>query len=371
MRNERTFSAQSLEDFATRILRAVDTDADVAHEVARHLVRANMSGHDSHGVIRIPQYLGQIERGELLPCSRPSIARESATTLVVDAHRGFGHFSTRFALDHVAAKARQHDTASAAIRHATHVGRLGEYTERCAELGLVLIMTVGMAGPGVGGMVIHGGRERFFGANVWSIGVPGLTAPMVFDASMSSISVGKVYIAQAEGALLPDGCLVDRDGTPTTDPADYSAGGAVIPMGGKIAAHKGYGLALASALLGGLSMIDDDDPSLAGAPVRPGADPKGRMAGVFMIAINPEAYGGAKVYRSLVEACLTAAKQVPPAPGFDGVRLPGENASAARARAARDGIVLPETTCRDLETVARRFNVAMPDAAPYARAGTG
>jgi LDH2 family malate/lactate/ureidoglycolate dehydrogenase len=339
----------------------MSADADVAEEVARPLVRAKLSGHDSHGVIRIAQYVGQMDRGELIPANRPSIIHETLTTLLVDAKRGFGHFSTAFTIEQLSKKARLNGMASAAIRHATHVGRVGEFAERCSDLGLILLITVGMAGSGVGGVVIHGGSERFLGSNVWAIGIPGLTHPMVFDGSMGNIALGKVQLARAEGRSLPPGCIIDHNGTPSTDPEDYYAGGAVLPLGGALAGHKGYGLALASALLGGLAMIGDRNPTMAGGPVREGADAKGRMAGVFMVAIDPGAFGDSNEYRSLVEDCLSAAKRVTPAFGFEEVSIPGEGSRNTRERRLREGIALAATTCAELASVGQRFHVVMPD----------
>ncbi len=223
MTAEPRFAAAALQAFAQRMVAALGTPADIAQEVARHLVSANLSGHDSHGVMRLPQYTGQVERKELVPAARPFIVRESVSAALVDGQRGFGHFTTRFALDIVASNARRHGIAAATIRHSTHIGRLGEYTERCSELGLVLLLTIGMAGPGVGGMVVHGGRERFFGAGVWSIGVPGMDHSFVFDASMANIAVGKVWVAKAAGQSLPSGCIIDRDGRPSNDPDHYFA----------------------------------------------------------------------------------------------------------------------------------------------------
>jgi hydroxycarboxylate dehydrogenase B len=360
MTAEPRFAAEALQAFAQRMVTALGTPADIAEEVARHLVNANLSGHDSHGVMRLPQYAGQVERKELAPAARPSIVRENGSAAVVDAQRGFGHYATRFALDVVVGNARRRGLAAAAIRHSTHIGRLGEYTERCAELGLVLLMTIGMAGPGVGGMVVHGGRERFFGAGVWSIGVPGMDHSLVFDASMANIAVGKVWVAKAAGQSLPSGCIIDRDGQPSNDPDHYFAGGAVVPLGGDVAGHKGYGLALAASLLGGLAMIGDDDPTLAGAPVAKGADPVGRMAGVFLLAIDPEAFGGLAIYRQLVEDCLVAVKRVSPAPGFTEVSVPGEFARRSREQRLRDGVPLAQATCDELAALAARLKVAMP-----------
>lgn len=356
------FAGAPLQTFVHGVVTAMGADRDIADEVARHLVRANLSGQDSHGVLRLTQYAGQADRGELVPRNRPRVAQETPATALIDAQRGFGHYACRVALDTVARKARQCGIAAAAIRHSTHVGRLGEFTERCNDLGLVLLMTVGSAGPGVGGVVAHGARERFFGANVWSIGIPADGRAMVFDASASSVAVGKVWVAKAANEALPAGCLVDRDGLPSISPDDFFAGGAVTPLGGAVAAHKGFGLGLAAALLGGLAMIDDPSPTLAGASAAEGASPAGRMAGVFLAAIDPAAFGGGDSYRHLVSACLEALRGLEPAPGSAGVQIPGDRSERTRGERALDGIPIARATCDELAVLAQRFAVAMPPA---------
>lgn len=354
------YRAADLETFAHGVLANMGTPQAVAQEVARHLVCANLAGHDSHGVLRLNQYAGQADRGELLPRMLPVVAQETGTTVVIDAQRGFGHYAAVQALEAASAKAHRHGVAVAAIRHSTHIGRLGDFTERCSQHGLVFLMTVGMAGPGVGGVVIHGGRERFFGANVWSIGVPAVGEPMVFDGSMASIAVGKVYQAKAEGVPLAPGCLIDRNGNPSTDPGAYAAGGAVLPFGGELAAHKGYGLALGAALIGGLAMIGDAHPTMAGAPVAGAPDASGRIAGVVLIAIDPEAFGGLDLYRGMVESCLTAARAVAPAAGHERVRIPGEPSRQTRDERFMHGVPLPDAVVEDLRMLGRRFGIPAP-----------
>ncbi|HLZ07161.1 MAG TPA: Ldh family oxidoreductase, partial [Chloroflexota bacterium] len=297
-----TCKAGALQSFVEKIVRAMGADDDIALVVARHLVRSNLSGHDSHGVIRIPWYVAETDAGSLAPSARPIVHRDRGVTALIDAQDGFGHFSTAFALEWAVERAIQHGIAAAAIRHSTHIGRVGEYTERAAARGLISIVTVGAGGPGVGGMVLYGGREKFFGANPWSIGVPaGERAPMIFDGSTSAVAEGKVRVARAKGIDLPLGCIIDRDGKPTTDPNDFYDGGALLPLGGDVAGHKGYGLAMASALLSGLAMIDDPNPTLIGAPmIESEGGPKGIMAGVFLTVIDPAAFGDADQYQQLV-----------------------------------------------------------------------
>ena len=357
-----TIAAVPLETFVQGVCRALGADAEIAAAVARHLVRANLSGHDSHGVIRVPQYVAQAASGELHPEARPVILRENAVTALVDARRGFGHYSTAWALDWAMGRAREHGIAAAAVRHSSHIGRLGEYTERAAAAGLIVIVTVGAGGPGVGGMALYGTTQRFFGANPWSIGVPAAgRAPMMFDGSTSAVAEGKVRVAQAKGAPLPPGCIIDRSGNPTTDPDDFYAGGALVPLGGEVAGHKGYGLAMASALISGLAMIEDDNPTLIGASVvQATPDPRGIVAGVFLAAINPAMFGNAEAYGELTAAHLAAAQRVPPAGGVGETLLPGEPEVRARTARGREGIALPEATWRDLAAVGERYGVPWP-----------
>jgi uncharacterized oxidoreductase len=354
--------AVPLEGFATEILRALGADADVSREVGRHLVRSNLSGHDSHGVRLLPAYVAQADRGELSPAARPVALRETEVVILLDAGRGFGHFSTMHAMEWAMARAPRHGIAAAAVRHSTHIGRLGEYTERAAEAGLVGLVTVGAGGPGLGVMPVHGSGARFFGTNPWSIGVPGVTRPMVYDGATSVVAAGKVAVAQARGGLLPPDCLLDRDGQPTQDPATLAAGGVMLPLGGAAAGHKGSGLAMASALLGGLGMIGDAEPTMVGAAPSPGAaDPRGRIGGVFVQVVDPACFGEPAVYRALVEAHLVAAKRMPVAGGHEEVLVPGEPERGSRDRRGQQGIPIAAATWAELGQVAARFGVALPE----------
>ena len=293
------WEAQDLEPYVRTIFEATGTEPDIAATVAGHLIRSNLSGHDSHGVIRVMQYVAQIAEGEIAPSARPEVLRERGATGLIDAHRGFGHHSTAWALDCAGERAAGHGVALATVRHSTHIGRLGEYAERACDRGMIAIVTVGAAGPGVGGMVLFGGRKRFLGANPWAIGIPAQgRPPLVFDGSTSTIAEGKVRVARDQGCDVPADCILDADGKPTTKTEDFYAGGTLVPLGGRVAGHKGYGLAMASALLGALATIDDPEPTLIGARIREAVDdPRGRVAGVFLVVIDPAAFGGAATYQ--------------------------------------------------------------------------
>src|SRR5208283_2484725 len=117
--------ARTVETFIAAIFRAAGADEAIAAEVAHHLVDAELCGHDSHGVLRAPHYVELIENGGLQPNAHPVIVHERATGAVFDAQRSFGIYSTRVALDWTLGTARTHGLGAAAIRHSTHIGRLG------------------------------------------------------------------------------------------------------------------------------------------------------------------------------------------------------------------------------------------------------
>lgn len=355
-----------LREFVTAVARGMGADRDVAAELARHLVGSNLAGHDSHGVIRVPQYVGDADRGIIVPSARPEIAKETEVAALVAAHRSFGQYSTMFALEWAIARARRHGIAMVAVQQSTHIGRLGEYAERAAAAGLVGLVTVGAVGPGIGGVVPAGGRTRFLGTNPWAISVPGRTRTFVFDAATSLLAEGKVRVARAAGKPLPPDAIVDRDGRPSRDPEAFYAGGALLPLGGALGGHKGYGLGLASALLGGLGMIGDPDPTLVGAAPPEGEDARGRMAGVFLQAIDPAAFGDAARYAELVDEALAAAKRQPPVDGVAEVQIAGEPEARSRAHRSREGIPLPAATWAELGKVAARFGVPLPSHRPGA-----
>ena len=353
---EKLHQAAPLEDFARRVFIAMGASQPVAATVAGHLIGANLSGHDSHGLIRIAQYVAEADRGELVPAAVATVVREKGAVATVDAGHGFGHSATTLAVEWAAGRAVQFGIAAAAVRHANHIGRLGEYAELAASRGVIGIITVGVLGAG--GVTPFGGRGRYLGTNPWAIGVPSAGEPMVYDAATSAVAEGKLRVARSRGVTVPPGAIVDATGRPTINPQEFYDGGALLPMGGVLAGHKGYGLALASALVGGLAMVDDEDPTTAGTSSRPSAGDW--MAGAFVIALDPEWFGGAQAYRAAVERSLAGLRGQPAADGFDEILVPGDPERRSRERRAREGIPISDPVWSDLLEIGSRYGVVAP-----------
>src|SRR5687767_3650537 len=191
--------AEKLRTVTETIFQAAGSTPAIAAAVAEALVLANLSGHDSHGVIRIPAYVGSITRGGLAPDAEPEVVQSKAATVLVDGKRGFGQVAARFATDQAIAKAKEYGAAAVGAVNCNHVGRVGEYPERAAREGVLLFATCGGVGGG-GRTAPFGGREGVLGTNPIAIGLPASQRPpMIIDFATTVVAEGKVQVARAKG----------------------------------------------------------------------------------------------------------------------------------------------------------------------------
>ncbi len=331
------------------IFRALGAPAEVARRVAESLVEANLMGHDSHGVIRVAQYIEMVEDGRINATARPRVERETANTAVVDGEWQFGQVAARFAMEAAIEKAARGGVAAVQLHRSGHIGRLGEYAAQALERGMAGIVTTNNHGGGQN-MAPFGGVARRLSPSPIAIAVPGgKDFPIVLDMTSSVVAEGKVRVKRARGERLPEGWIQDAAGRPSTDPADLYSNppGSLTPLGGA-AGHKGFGLAL---------MIDILSGALGGAGCSR-ADQPVRGNGVYLQAINPEAFGAAEEFPKQVAALVEYVKSSPLAPGADRIRVPGEVEHEQKRKRLRDGIEIEDDTWRKIRAAAARLGVA-------------
>jgi LDH2 family malate/lactate/ureidoglycolate dehydrogenase len=320
---------------------AAGTPRHIADNVAEILVQANLTGHDSHGVLRIPSYLTAIAEGRLAPAAEPTPLKEAANALSLDGGNGFGHYTAWTGMKRAIEKAKQADVCCVSFSRTNHIGRLGHYAEAAARAGCVSIITHGSAGRS-GQVVPFGGARGILSTNPIAFGVPtGDAAPFILDIATSVVAEGKLQVARSKGENVPEGYIVDQQGRPTTRTLDFYEGGFLLPFG----KHKGYGLGLVIALLGGLAGSFDPD--------------SGAVTGEFMQVINVEAFTPLAAYQRQVRAFLDEVKAIPPAPGFDEVLVPGDFEARMRASRLAQGIDIPTTIHNQLQEWATRLQLSL------------
>ena len=227
-------AADRLRQLAATILQAAGSSAAEAEKVAARLVGANLAGHDSHGVIRVPQYVGQVADGTIVPNQNAEVVRETEVVTVLDGHFGYGQIVGEQAVQAAIGKAMRHGIAMSALRRSAHLGRLGDWAEMTAAAGLASLHFVNATGIPLR-VVPHGGRDGRGTTNpiAMAVPVPG-GAPVVLDFATSATAEGKVRVARNKGVAIPPDCLLDADGRPTTDPNKLYTDppGSLVPFGG-------------------------------------------------------------------------------------------------------------------------------------------
>jgi LDH2 family malate/lactate/ureidoglycolate dehydrogenase len=341
----RRYAADDLRQIALGSLLAIDTHPEDAALVAASLIDGNLTGHDSHGVIRLPIYIEAGRSGQVTAPARASLVRRKGATVTIDANRGYGQPAMWMATETAIEIAKELGVACAAVQRCYHIGRVAPYVEAIARAGLIGIAMANCA-PAV---APFGARGRVFGTNPFAWASPRAEGhePLSHDIATAAVAEGKLKVARAKGVPIPPGLIVDREGTPSIDPNDFYDGGAILAFGG----HKGSGISLLAQIMGrGLAGMDPssyDGPRSVNGPV--------------IIAIDPECFGPMDDYLAHVESQCAAVLASPTAAEVDEILLPGEPERRAKVERQRDGIPVADPTILELEGLCHAAGIAMPD----------
>ena len=142
-------TAAVLDDVCRRIFEASGVPTPVAAVVARSLVLGNLKGHDSHGVIRVIDYVDWLARGWIDPNGELEVVRDDGPILITDGHYGFGQYVGRQATERAIERTRALGICVLTLRRSGHLGRLGEFAEMAADAGLVHFSFTNTHGGGV------------------------------------------------------------------------------------------------------------------------------------------------------------------------------------------------------------------------------
>ena len=307
---------------------------ETCRAIAEHLTDTSLCGMESHGLMRTLQYAEQMESGYLRAKARPSVGQTETGAPLVDGGGGSGIPAMTLAYGHGMGLAAETGISALTVRNVGHTGRHGAFADAAAGQGFLTICMGGGNRTTWRQVAPYGGAKAMLPTNPWCIGIPGgERGPVVLDFATSKIAGGWIYAARSAGALLPEGCLIDRDGKPTRDPEAYFDGGAILPSGG----HKGYALALMGELIGEAML-----------------GPSTTEGNWLLIALDTARFRDGNALSSAAEAVLSELRDCPPAPGFERVEIPGEREREHRRR-SNGVIAVPEATWRQIRELAERL----------------
>ncbi len=343
--NDHLVHPNALHDWVSTLWRSAGSNTDEARLTADMLVGANLAGHDSHGVGMVPRYVKSWRANELQLNQQLLELGRSGSVLRVDGQRGMGPVMAHEAMRRAIGIARDDGVCVLGLRHAHHIGRIGQWAEQAVAAGLVSIHFVNAVNKPV--VAPHGGREARFVTNPFAVGipVPG-QEPLVLDFATSAIAMGKVRVAHNKGVEVPAGALIDATGRPTQDPRvmfppEGGTGGALLPF----AAHKGYALAMVCEVLGA-ALTGGETTRPAHTTMQHGV-----WNNMLAVLFDPNRLNGTSAFGAEVEAFVDWVRSAALAPDTAQIQMPGDPERAAR-RARAEAISIDAETLAELDEAA-------------------
>jgi (2R)-3-sulfolactate dehydrogenase (NADP+) len=324
-------SLEQAETLARSALAIAGANPAMAAATARALTGAEAAGQAGHGLSRVPQYAAFLRLGRADGAAAPRIVNDRGGAVLVDARHGLAYPALALAESEAAWRARAHGIAIAGVTNSHHSGAMGLPVARLAGQGLVALAFTNSPAA----MPVPGGRRPLMGTNPVAAAFPRRDAPpLVIDMALSEVARGKIMVAAKEGRPIPEGWALDAEGRPTTD-AEAALSGAMLAMGGAKGALLALVVELLCAALTGAAFGFEADSFFQDEGNRP-------RLGQALLAIDPGALAGADAFAGRIEAFIAAMA------AEDGVRLPGSRRDALIARAAAEGIDIPDALHRRL-----------------------
>ncbi|MFC1712064.1 Ldh family oxidoreductase [Candidatus Poribacteria bacterium] len=342
---EKVVDTDELRRLVTAIFERCDMGERDASLLADTLVFADLRGVNSHGVLRVPEYVKKLKSGGVDSRGRPQVVRDSGACMVIDGGNSMGQIGAHFAMEKTVERAEETGIAAAGIRGSNHCGAMAYFAVQALDHDMIGLATTNSLPT----MAPWGGTERILGINPVAIAIPaGDEFPIVYDAAFSGSSHGKIRIYHQKGLALPDGWALDEDGRATTDPA-AAINGLLMPIGG----FKGTGLAMIMGILS--SMLSGASYGTELGNMEEG--PKPGQDGHFVAAIKIAAFEDIDLFKSRVDCAIKQIHECHLAKGFDRTYAPGEKEYISQEAHLRDGIPLNAITFADLCQTASKLGI--------------
>jgi LDH2 family malate/lactate/ureidoglycolate dehydrogenase len=351
---EPRFDEAALREFVARLFTAVGVGEESALLAAEALLMADQRGIESHGVARLPGFIGRIRQGHIDPVAGLSVERETPSTIAFNGNNGLGLTLGRRAMERCIAKAEETGICMATVRRSNHFGIAGTYALMAAERGMG-----GMAMTNSSAIVVPTfGREPMLGTNPLAFAVPTGDRPFCLDMSTSTVAFGKIELARRAGLPIPEGWGLDADGRPTTN-ADEVRG--LTPLGGRreLSGHKGYGLGMMVEIFCA-QMATNTWSHQIGASYRSDAPSQG--TGHAFLAWRIDAFRDPDEFRRDMDEMLATVRGCAPSDDSPGeqVLIPGDPEAEAERYNREHGIPVRRTVFAEMTAVANECGVAVP-----------
>jgi L-2-hydroxycarboxylate dehydrogenase (NAD+) len=335
-------------------LKAMKMPAPAAEITARHMVRTDLRGVDSHGIGMLPRYHEHWQQGYITMDAEPTVVRDDAATALYDGGKGLGHYVSTLAMQRCLEKARLYGVAMVAVRNSNHYGAAANYAMMALEHSLIGLSTTNS--PYVA-MVPTFGRAPMLSTNPIAFAAPaGRHAPFVLDMATTTVAVGKLSVAARWKKPIPAGWALDDRGGTTLDPFMALRTRLLTPLGGtrEAGSHKGYGLGMMVDILSGV---------MSGAVygnLFSRSDMKERRVhnvGHCFAAIDPARFRPLEEFKRDMDDMFEALKASPRAEGQERIYVAGEPEAESEQARRRQGIPLAPMLAQQCNEMAQSLGI--------------
>ncbi len=340
------FNPDQLQKAIHDLCQASGSPEEEADLVSRQLIRSDLTGHPSHGVLRIPLYMRLIRRDLIKPGAKPEMLIDNDSIGLVSGNGSYGQVAADKTMKVAIEKARAHGISAVGVVNLSHIGRLADYAVSAAKADCIgMVFT---SGGGAGGLVApFEGSSRRMATNPIAMGIPSNREdPVVFDMATSVLAEGKFRMMRALGVPAPENTLIDKHGRPTFNTDDFYDGGAILPLGGK-QGYKGYLLnfmveVLAGMITGGGFLGRDEEPGFNNC--------------TMMIVIDVARFRNVSEFKADLDKMIAYLKESPVLEGKE-VLYPGEIETRKEKEIRKIGVSVAERTLIRLQEEMDRYHV--------------
>jgi L-2-hydroxycarboxylate dehydrogenase (NAD+) len=355
-----TFSYDQLFQFAKTVFREIGCSEEDALLATKVLLSADIRGIDSHGIARLSGYVRLWDAKRVNACPQIKILHQTPSTATVDGDSGLGLVVAPKAMQIAIDKAKQVGSGWVSVQNSNHFGIAAYHAMMALEedmIGICMTNASPLVAPTFS-------VERLLGTNPICVAIPSGRQPaFVADMATTTAANGKLEILQRKSGVAPLGWIQDKNGSPSTDPHEVKAGGALLPLGGdrEHGSHKGYALGavvdIFSAVLSGANYGPWVPPFPAYVPMPTNMPGKG--IGHFLGAMRIDAFRPAEDFKRHMDQWIERFRSARTAEGFNSVIIPGDPEREMEKERIQNGIPLLGPVVDDLNYLAEKFGFSM------------